>query len=267
MSPHTNTSDSVTVVNRPRSRSKNADTHPGMAAQDALRVNAPRRDPAVIQKEKEALKERKTLKENEKRANQARDEATKSIIDEFRAQHITKQATDEAEMPRKTAVTPKGKNQCPTFLSLTYVSVTKKKTGNGTVSGNTKISSGQPRSMGLANAETTGKKRKSEPPVGAVTPTDDEEQAPPPPKKKKKTGVAAVVVMPSQQSRKATNAPSKTKGTDKSAKKRHTLDESIDTSVGANLAHPAKKAKVNHLGPSTAAPLRRSGKIRAEFLL
>jgi hypothetical protein len=51
----------------------------------------------------------------------------------------------------------------------------------------------------------------------------------------------------------------------KSAKKRPTVDESNDTSVGANLAHPAKKAKVNHLGASTAAPIRRSGKITLNF--
>jgi hypothetical protein len=40
--------------------------------------------------------------------------------------------------------------------------------------------------MGLANAETAGKKRKSEPQVVANTPTHDDEQAPPPIKKKKR---------------------------------------------------------------------------------
>jgi hypothetical protein len=125
--------------------------------------------------------------------------------------------------------------------------------------------------MDLANAETAGKKRKSELQVGANTPTHDEEQAPPPPKKKKKTSVAAGAVKPSQPSGTTTDsernhsAPSKTKGTNKSAKKRPTVDESNDTSVGANLAHPAKKAKVDHQEPdpeaSTAVPIRRSGKI------
>jgi hypothetical protein len=51
----------------------------------------------------------------------------------------------------------------------------------------------------------------------------------------------------------------------KSAKKRPTVDESNDTSVDANLAHPAKKAKVDHLGASTAPPIRRSGKITLNF--
>ena len=51
---------------RPRTQSKNANAHPGTAAQEALRVNAPRRDPTVIQKEKDAVKERKALKVQEK---------------------------------------------------------------------------------------------------------------------------------------------------------------------------------------------------------
>jgi hypothetical protein len=127
MTPDSNTSDSVN--NRPRTRSKNAETHPGTAAQEALRVNAPRRDPAVIQQEKEAVKERKASKDKEKKANQARNEATKSIADEFRAQQVTKQAIDEAEMPRKTAMTSKGKSQYWTFLSLIYILDTKKKRG------------------------------------------------------------------------------------------------------------------------------------------
>ena len=86
---------------RPCTRSKNANTHPGTAAQEALRVNAPRRDPTVIQTEKDAIKERKALKVQEKETNQARNEATKSIADEFRAQQASKQVNDEAEMPRK----------------------------------------------------------------------------------------------------------------------------------------------------------------------
>jgi hypothetical protein len=56
-------------------------------------------------------------------------------------------------------------------------------------------------------------------------------------------------------------APSKTKRTDNNAKKRPTGDESDDASVNANLAHPAKKAKVNKLAALTGQPIRRSGKI------
>ena len=99
MPPHTNTAPG----DRPRTRSKNASVHPGKAAQEALRVNAPRRDPSIIQKEKEAAQEKKALKVQEKEANHLRNEATKSITDEFRAEHARKQAKDEEEMPRKTS--------------------------------------------------------------------------------------------------------------------------------------------------------------------
>jgi hypothetical protein len=91
---------------RLRTRSKNADTHPGTAAQDALRVNAPRRDPAVIQREKDAANEKKASKIQEKEENLARNDATKSIADEFRAQQMNAQINDESEMPRRM---PKGR--------------------------------------------------------------------------------------------------------------------------------------------------------------
>lgn len=102
MPPSTNTTSNP-ASDRRCTRSKNANVHPGTAAQDALRVNAPRRDPAIIQKEKDAIKERKALKAQEKEANQARNEATKSIADEYRAQQASKQVNDEAEMPRKNS--------------------------------------------------------------------------------------------------------------------------------------------------------------------
>jgi seryl-tRNA synthetase len=94
MPPHT-------AGDRPRTRSKNANAHPGTAAQDALRVNAPRRDPAIIQKEKDDLMERKALKTQVKEANQARNETTKRIADEFRAKQTSEQVNDQAEIPRK----------------------------------------------------------------------------------------------------------------------------------------------------------------------
>ena len=85
MPPRANAT-SNTASDRLRTRSKNANVHPGTAAQDALRVNAPRRDPAIIQKEKDAINERRAMKMQEKKANQAWNEATKCIADEFRAQ-------------------------------------------------------------------------------------------------------------------------------------------------------------------------------------
>jgi hypothetical protein len=253
---------------RPSTRSKNANTHPGTAAQDALRVNAPRRDHAVIQKEKDAVKERKALKVQEKEANQARNEATKHIADEFRAQQVSKQASEEAEMPRKTT---KGKVHCRcwTFLSLTYMLVTKKTPPNVSqaVSGNEKTSSSQPRAVGLTNTGTTGKKRKSEPQVGVSTPTQDAEQAPPPPKKKKKASVVEQIepsqptAMTTAMDRNNHDAPLNKKRMNNGGKKCPTGDESDDASesVNANPAHPAKKTKVT--GNNLKAPIRRTGKI------
>ena len=85
----------------PRTRSKNADTHPGLAAQDTLRVNAPRRAPEVIQQEKDAANEKKTMKIQAKEAIRVQNEATRSIADEFRARQVSEQINAEAEMPRK----------------------------------------------------------------------------------------------------------------------------------------------------------------------
>lgn len=100
MPPGTNTT-SNTANDRLRTRSKNATTHPGTAAQEALRVNAPRRAPAVIQQEKEAASEKKAMKIHQKEETQARDEATRSIVDEYRTQQVNEQINDEAEMPRR----------------------------------------------------------------------------------------------------------------------------------------------------------------------
>ena len=71
------------------------------AAEEALRVKAPRRDPITIQKEKDTAKERKELKAQKKDVKQAKNDATKQIADEFRAQQVSEQANSEAEMPCK----------------------------------------------------------------------------------------------------------------------------------------------------------------------
>ena len=102
MPPRKNTTSNP-ASDRLCARSGNANVHPGTAAQDALRVNAPRRDPAVIQKEKDAVKEKKAMRLQEKETNQARNEATKSMAEEFRAHQASKQTNEEVEMPRKTS--------------------------------------------------------------------------------------------------------------------------------------------------------------------
>ena len=104
MPPCTKTTHaSKPASDRLRTWSKNADVHPGTAAQDALRVNTPHCDPAIIQSEKDAVKERKALKAKDKEANQTWNDATRSIADEFRAQQASKQAIEDAEMPHKAS--------------------------------------------------------------------------------------------------------------------------------------------------------------------
>lgn len=117
MPPPRNTTSNP-ASDRLRTRSGNANVHPGTAAQDALRVNAPRRDPAIIKKERDAVNERKSSKAQKKEEREARDAATKSIADDFRAQQASEQANDEAEMPRKTS---KGKLSISNIPSLTSI--------------------------------------------------------------------------------------------------------------------------------------------------
>ena len=77
--------------------------HPGTAAQDVLRVNASCCDPAIIQKEKDTAKEKKAMRLQAKETNQAQNEATKSMADEFCAHQVSKQVNEEVEMPCKTS--------------------------------------------------------------------------------------------------------------------------------------------------------------------
>jgi len=95
--------------------------------------------------------------------------------------------------------------------------------------------------------------------VGVSTPIQEAEQAPPPPKKKKRASVEAPKPSATTTATDSHSAPSKTERMEMNsgAKKRR---ESDDASVSANLAHPAKKAKVNELAALTKVPIRRSGK-------
>jgi hypothetical protein len=158
----------------------------------------------------------------------------------------------------------------PTLLSLTNILVTKQKPTKVSVSVNAKMSSTQ--AIGPANTRITGKKHKSEPvpQLGALTPTQDAEQAPaPPPKKKMKASVE-----PSQPSSTTTATErnhgilSKTKKTDDHSATKCPIHDEFDSdgvSVGANPAHPAKKAKVNKFSALTGlgvpVPIHCSGKI------
>lgn len=173
---------------------------------------------------------------------------------------FSKQASKQTKRQRCHVKRLKVESQYQIFLSLTYILVTKKIPSNVSVSGNAKTDSSQTRANDLANTLTTGKKRASK---RVSTPTQDAEQTPLPPKKKMKASVE-----PSQPSATTTamernhGAPSKSKRTDNSAKKRPAGDESNDASISAHLAHPTKKNKVDK---QEALPIRRSGKTILNF--
>ena len=213
--------------------------------------------------EKDAIKEKKAMKVQEKEVNQAKNEATKCIADEFRAQQVR---SDEAEMPCKKS---KGGVHCQhqTPLSLTYILITEKKPANvsESVSGNAKLGSSQPQAMGLTTGSTAGKKHKSKPQVGVSTPTQDSEQDPLlPPKKKMKASVETFQPSATTTAKERNNhgTLSNMKRMDNHAKKCPTSDESDDASINANPAYPAKKAKVDKPAALTKAPsIRRTGKI------
>jgi hypothetical protein len=83
---------------RPRTRSKNANQHPGVDAVKRLQV---RRDPEVIQKEKEERKRKKEEKEREREEEEARKEASARLVEEYRAQQAVDMAKQEASIPRR----------------------------------------------------------------------------------------------------------------------------------------------------------------------
>ncbi len=79
---------------RMQTRAANADKHPGAQLQAALRI---RRDPAVIQKEKEEKKARKEAKEHQL----AQDEAAESEVEEYHSQQKIKAQNEDSAFPRQ----------------------------------------------------------------------------------------------------------------------------------------------------------------------
>lgn len=95
--------------NRARTRAGNANTHPGTAAKDALRVRNPPRDPEVIQKEKQDKEVKKAEKQKATDESQIKQEAASRFIKEYRALKDS-----ETEGLNKSAAIPrqKPKGQC-----------------------------------------------------------------------------------------------------------------------------------------------------------
>jgi len=80
---------------RVTTRATNANKHPGTEAANVLRVNK-RRDPQVVQAEKEKKQAAKEVREREQRAEVAKKEAAQKDLEEFRAQQATNLKVDAA---------------------------------------------------------------------------------------------------------------------------------------------------------------------------
>lgn len=92
--------------NRARTRAGNANTHPGTAAKDALRVRNPPRDPDVIQKEKIDKETKKAAKQKAVEESQAKEESATLFVNEYRARKDSEALNENLAIPRQK---PKGK--------------------------------------------------------------------------------------------------------------------------------------------------------------
>ena len=96
MPHHDKTTDSP--PNRPITRQKNANTHPGTEAQKVLSTH---RDPELIEKEKLERKAKKEAKERQKEEEATRKEAAKQHVEELRAQQAIELQDEESEHQRQ----------------------------------------------------------------------------------------------------------------------------------------------------------------------
>jgi hypothetical protein len=96
--------------NRVRTRAGNANSHPGTAAKDALRVRNPPRDPDIIQKEKDEKALRKAEKKKMAEETQAREESAAEFVEEYRARKEAEAKSENAAIPRQ-----KPRGQCLTY--------------------------------------------------------------------------------------------------------------------------------------------------------
>jgi hypothetical protein len=94
--------DPDTGLTRMTTRSKNATTHPGTMAQDALRV---RRKKEEVAKEKELKNAQKEAKKEKRRADEARKAEGKVYIARLKAKEAAAAADMEQEIPHKRPVT------------------------------------------------------------------------------------------------------------------------------------------------------------------
>ena len=91
--------------NRVRTRAGNANTHPGTAAKDALRVRNPPRDPDIIQKEKVEKESKKIAKQKTAEETQDKQESAARFVEEYRARKENDTLNESTAIPRRK---PKG---------------------------------------------------------------------------------------------------------------------------------------------------------------
>jgi anthranilate/para-aminobenzoate synthase component I len=89
-------------LTRMTTRSKNATTHPGTMAQDALRVRRKKED---VAKEKELKNAEKEARKEKRMADEARNAQGKVCIAKLKAQEAAAAMDMEKEIPRKRPVT------------------------------------------------------------------------------------------------------------------------------------------------------------------
>lgn len=87
--------------NRLRTRSGNANIHPGTDAKNALRARNPPRDPAVIQKERDNKEARKVAKQKALEDSQAKEDLATQFVEEYRARKDIEASNEETAMPRQ----------------------------------------------------------------------------------------------------------------------------------------------------------------------
>ena len=101
--PHHDKNTADTQPSRPVTRQKNATAHPGI---DAQKVLSTRRDPEVIEKEKQERKAKKEARERQNADEAARKEAAQLCTEQLRAQQAVDLEDEESEIPHQQ---PKGK--------------------------------------------------------------------------------------------------------------------------------------------------------------
>ena len=270
--------------NRARTRASNANTHPGIAAKNALRARNPPRDPDIIQKERDNKEAKKIEKQKLHEEMQEREESATHVVKEYRARKDTEALNDN--MPRRkpkkgqyqstleTTInsflilytanedTPQGprQNRESESMKANTNNAQAAKASEGDDNRGTKITSNTT-PKAVEPAQKQGTKRKTNDQL--ETERDNSKSISIPPKKAKTTKEA---LPKSTSARRPAAVPS---STSKSSKKRSSPTDNEDVATAPQdpktPAPPLKKPRVNenddaHKGKMRKSqPLRRSG--------